>query len=381
MSTNLLVSIYFKFDNDIFMKSILLVRTSAIGDVIQTLPVAEYLRQKFPEARIDWVVEKGIAPLLRQLKVFNADRPLIDTVIEIESRKWAKAPWLKQSRQCVRRLRDSEYDVLFDLQGNTKSALITLLARAKEKVGFGWKSVREKTNVLATSKRFELPLDLNIRQKYLQLVQSYLRDDLPFESKGFYFDLLPEESSRLNGMLQLPFMQKPPILMIAAGSKWKNKKLHDDALIALMRQAEESAEVRFLVIFGNEEEKAFAEKLLALFPHNAMAAGSLSLPLWQALMRHVDGIIAVDSAALHFAGTTQTPSFSVFGPTSAQIFKPIERQHYAYQGKCPYGRNFHKQCPILRTCPTGACIRALKGDELETLFSQWCGSLAKQDVQ
>ncbi len=360
------------------MKSILLVRTSAIGDVIQTLPVAEYLRERFPEAKIDWVVEKGIAPLLRQLKVFDANQPLINTVIEVESKKWAKAPWLKERRQCVQTLRNQEYDALFDLQGNTKSALITLLARAKEKVGFGWKSVREKPNVLATSKRFELPLDLNIRQKYLKLVQSFFGDELPFQSKGFAFDLLPEESSRLNDLLQHPLMQKPPVLMIAAGSKWKNKKLHDDALISLLKQVEARSQTQFLFIFGNGEEKAFAERLLALFPDNAMAVGSLSLPLWQALMWHVDGIIAVDSAALHFAGTTQTSSFSVFGPTSAQIFKPLEEQHYAYQGKCPYGRTFHKQCPILRTCATGACIRDLKADELEAPFWQWFESIVQQ---
>jgi heptosyltransferase I len=66
-------------------RSILIVKTSAIGDVIQTFPVLEYLRRKFPEAKIDWVVEEGIAPLLYA-------HPQIGEVITIRSKVWRKAP-------------------------------------------------------------------------------------------------------------------------------------------------------------------------------------------------------------------------------------------------------------------------------------------------
>lgn len=366
------------------MKSILLVRTSAIGDVVQTFPVIEYLRAKFPAAKIDWVVEKGIAPLLRQLKGGISEHPLVDQVVEVEFKKWARSPWLTQSRSAfkdfVQLLRKDEYDVVFDLQGNSKSALITMLARGKEKVGYGWNSVREKPNVLATTRRFEFPLDLNIREKYLKLVQSYYGDLDPFVSRGISFQLSAVEAERLQRLLNDPVMQSPFKLMVAVGSKWNNKKLGDDALISLLKEAQASANAALVLIYGNAEEKLFAEKLLSLFPTNAIAVGDLTLPLWQALMRHVDGIIAVDSAALHFAGTAQTPSFSVFGPTSAHIFKPLEQQHHAFQGSCPYGKTFHKQCPILRSCATGACIRNLTFKQLKSPFAKWMEELLSQKL-
>ncbi len=366
------------------MKSILLVRTSAIGDVVQTFPVIEYLRGKFPVARIDWVVEKGIAPLLRQLKGDRSERPLIDQVIEVETKKWVRSPWLKQSRAAfkdfVQLLRKNEYDVVFDLQGNSKSALVTMLARGKDKVGFGWHSVREKPNVIATTHRFEFPLDLNIREKYLKLAQAYYGDSFPFVSRGITFHLSIAESERLQGLLLEPVMQHSFKLMVAVGSKWNNKKFADDTLISLLKEAQACANAALVLIYGNAEEKLFAEKLLSTFPNNTMAVGELTLPLWQSLMRYVDGIIAVDSAALHFAGTTQTPSFSVFGPTLASIFKPLEQQHHVFQGSCPYGKTFHKQCPILRSCATGACMRNLTFEQLKTPFAQWIEELLSQKL-
>ncbi len=363
------------------MQSILLVRTSAIGDVVQTFPVIEYLRAKFPQAKIDWVAEKGIAPLLRQLA--SEGKPLIDQVIEIDPKQWFKSIWTQEARgqlkTCVETLQAGRYDLVFDLQGNTKSAFVTMIAKAKEKVGFGWGSVREKTNLIATTQRFDFPLDLNIREKYLKLVQAYYGDDQPFVSRGVAFNLLPSEAARLEHLLQDPLMHQPLKLMVAVGSKWKNKKMSDETLAALLKKAQQETGAALLIIYGNAEEKAEAESLLSRLEGPAAAIGELTLPLWQTLMRHVDGIIAVDSAALHFAGTTATPSFSLFGPTSAAIFKPVGQQHHTYQGSCPYGRTFHKQCPILRTCSTGACIKGLSSNELEKPFKAWLEELIPKD--
>ena len=137
----------------------------------------------------------------------------------------------------------------------------------------------------------------------------------------------------------------------------------------------------FLFIFGNEEEKRIAESLDVHFNERSIPVGDLSLPLWQALMWEMDGVIAVDSAALHLCGTTQTPSFSVFGPTLPSYFKPMEPRHVAVHGSCPYGRTFSSQCPVLRTCATGACIRQLPADELFHSFKEWSVAYLEQAVK
>jgi heptosyltransferase-1 len=92
-------------------------------------------------------------------------------------------------------------------------------------------------------------------------------------------------------------------------------------------------------------------------------------------MDSVDLVVAMDSLPLHLAGTTKVKTFSVFGASLASKFKPAGKKHLTLQGHCPYGRVFEKRCPILRTCPTGACIRSLTGKAVFNAFKlQWDAS-------
>ncbi len=346
--------------------SILLIKTSAIGDVIQTFPVLEYLRRKFPDSQIDWVVEQPISPLLKA-------HPLVDRVIEVRTKAWRKAPFSEETRSefsaFVKEMRSTLYDLAIDLQGNTKSAVVTASAKAKVKLGYGWGSVREKSNVLVTNKRLNVAPDLNARLKYLRLVQGYFGDLGEFNAQGVRLNLSDQERERLESI-----PRKRPQLMVSFGSKWANKRLEHSTLNALLQKIALEYDFSFLFIFGDEEEKKVADELAVSLGERATTVGNLSLPLWQALMWEVHGVIAVDSAALHLCGTTQTPSFSVFGPSLASSYKPLEDRHMAVQGTCPYGRTFVSRCPILRTCATGACIRNLKAEDLFAAFKRWAVS-------
>jgi heptosyltransferase-1 len=348
--------------------SILIVKTSAIGDVIQTFPVLDYLYKKFPGVAIDWVAEQGIAPLLKA-------HPQLRNAIEIQSKAWRKSPFCLQTRSqfCafVRKLRQTEYDLLFDLQGNAKSAVVTLCAKAKIKVGFGWKSLREKCNLLATDKRYSFPADMNIRLKYLGLVQEHCGDAGEWKAQEVRLKISQEEEQRLDKICREIGILKRLKLMVCFGSKWPNKRLESSALERFLKKIASRDAPFFVFIYAGEEEKVLADRLASLFKESSACVGDLSLPLWQALMWKMDGVIAVDSAALHLCGTTKTPSFSIFGPSLASRYKPLEERHLAVQGRCPYGKVFPTQCPILRTCSTGACIRQLEVDELFTSYKTW----------
>jgi heptosyltransferase-1 len=253
------------------------------------------------------------------------------------------------------------------LQGNGKSALVTACAKAKVKVGFGFRSAREKTNLLATHVRFNVP-EAPIRSKYLRLVQDYFQDSEKNEPQCVRLKLSEKENNRLQELLAA---KKAPWLMVAPHSKWANKQLGKATLGHLLASIAARFPFSFLFIYGNEEEKRIADALASGFPQRALTVGNLTLPLWQALMYESSSVLAVDSAALHLCATTSTPSFSVFGPTLATVFKPTGDRHAAIQGCCPYAKTFVKQCPLLRTCPTGACIKDLKTDPLFEAFCSW----------
>ncbi len=345
---------------------IVIVKTSAIGDVLQTFPVLEYLRARFPEAQIDWVAERMCAELL-------SAHPLLDHLLVIETKKWRKnlARYWAEIAAFKKRLQCTRYDLVIDLQGNTKSALITLWTDAEEKIGFSWKNAPEKPNVLATTKRYSPPLDLSSRARNLFVVQEHFGDAEPFESRPVH--LKHDPSPRLQ---EIVAKLKPARFMICPGSKWKNKQLPEETWKALLQKMHAHTACSFVFIWSSIEEKCQAERLHALFPENSLAVGDLSLNLWQALMLEMHGVIACDSAALHLAATSGTATFSIFGPSQATFYNPPGKRHAAFQGSCPYGRTFSKRCPILRTCATGACMSSLTAEDIFDGLISWLEEIA-----
>ena len=106
--------------------NILIVKLSSLGDVVHAMPALQDIRRALPQARIDWVVERGFAPLVRRCEGVNR-------VIECELRLWRHSPLSGQTRQAWRlfkaELQREPYDAVIDLQGLTKSALVARLAR------------------------------------------------------------------------------------------------------------------------------------------------------------------------------------------------------------------------------------------------------------
>ena len=340
---------------------VLIVKTSALGDIVQTFPVIEYIKKKFPEASIDWVVEQPFSSLI-------SAHPGVEHTITIDTKAWRKGFLSSGVRsnmyQAIKRLRHEHYDVIFDLQGNVKSGLVTAFARGKTKIGFSRDSVAEWPNVLCTNLRFSSPEGLNVRSTYLHLVQSFF-NDIGSEMGAIpsVLKLTREEEQQLNVLRHDLKKRGKPLVMICHGSNWKNKQLTLEALSEFLKLLQVRSECDFAFVWGSETEKAEALLLQQEFS-TSVVLPKMSLPILQHLMADMQLIVAMDSLPLHLAATTATPTFSVFGASLGARYAPNGERHHFVQGNCPYGRSFSKRCPILRTCPTGACIRDFSGRHL-----------------
>lgn len=347
------------------MNKILIVKASSIGDVIHAFPVLPYLKGRFPEVEISWVVEKGIAPLLRS-------HPLIDRVIEINTRLWRNElftirTW-KEFFHIRKALRESSYDAIFDLQGNVKSALFTLMAKGKAKVGFSYASVHEKINFFATNHHIDIDKRDPIRSQHLKIVSGYLGDVKEIIPGPILLKTAPEERLRLQSVLASSELAKGARIMVCFASRWGNKQLSFSTLFSFLQEIKNKFDPSYLFVYGSQEEQMQAERLCKAFSEQSIPIGNMSLPFWQNLMNEVDCVISVDSAALHLCATTGTPSFSVFGPSASSVFAPQRKLDAAVQGKCPYGMTFLKTCEKLRTCKTGACMKEISVEELTCSF-------------
>lgn len=342
------------------MPRLLIVKTSSLGDIVQTFPVLSYLKARDISVEIDWVVERPFADLVKA-------HPHVSRVITIDSKNWRKRPFSCWSdfKSSIQNLRQYRYDLVFDLQGNTKSALFTKLARAPIKVGLAPPALPEWPNRLVTTHRYLPEEGLSIREEYLNIVSQYFQENAPRFSDRIQLKLTPEQAEILQQLSQQLPQNTKLRLLVCPGSAWANKQMEEKALSALLQALyHEFPLAVFYFAWGNPLEHELAKRLSLSCSDRGLVLPKLSLPVLQNFMGLVDCILAMDSLPLHLAATSGTATFSVFGASAAAKYAPKGEQHLAIQGNCPYKRTFEKRCPILRTCSTGACIRSLTADHL-----------------
>lgn len=348
---------------------ILLVKTSALGDIVHCFQVARYIKQHIPNAFIGWVVEKPFAELVKA-------NPDVDKTYLIESKRWRKglfsrSVW-REVRQFRRDLKDEPFDLVIDLQGNIKSALITATARSKRKVGFAVPYVAERPSILTTNERYLPPAGGNIRDDYLYLAHKAINGpllksrDLP----SVQLKMTEQQAQANRQFLQSLPSDVPYKVMVFPGAAWKNKQLSESDLQGFLQETERYLGRGILLAWGSADEHALAKRLEEKLQH-AKVMDRLALPQLQNLIGSMQLVIAMDSLPLHLAATVQVPTYSFFGPSEAQKYAPQGDMHGVYQGACPYGVSFTRRCPKLRTCETGNCIRKIEVDPVFEGFKVW----------
>lgn len=345
------------------MVKILIVKTSALGDIVHLFPTIAFLKEIHPDCEIDWVVEEPCSALVEA-------NPHINQVIPVRSKKWRKeclslATWA-EIRTAIRTLRAKEYDVVFDFQGNIKSGLFTFFAKSRCKVGFGKSTVSETPNRLFTNLQVDPPSGLNVRNEYIALAEAWGQKKAHYLASTL-LRLTDAEKTQLNRLLQQRVLNRN--IMVCPGSNWPNKQLAPGSLTGLLKRIDGNMSCKFWLIYGTAAEKKRVEAMQGQLK-DAIVVEKLSLPLLQNLMAHMDQVIAVDSVALHLAGEAEVATFAVFGPSLAAKFSPFGPNHCTVQGRCPYGKVFPRRCNILRSCSTGACIHDLEVDQLYTKYMQ-----------
>lgn len=342
---------------------ILIVKTSALGDIIQCFPALAFLRGLFPDGEISWVVERSFAPLLTA-------HPYINRVLQIDTKRWRQRPFCIESWSDIYTtlvsLRKDTYDFAIDFQGNLKSGLLIGSVKSREKIGLSWKVAPEWPNTFFTSKRFNIDLFQPISDQYLDLVANCFSKKEVRRSSFIDLKISKEEEDWIKREIKPGFR-----IMVCMGSNWENKKLSFQTWRLFLKQVQLKVVPTFYFVWGNQKEREEAEKMHRIFFKHSVLLSPMSLPVWQQMMVQMNLIFSLDSGALHLAATTKTPTYSFFGPSSSKIYEPSGDRHGSYQGSCPYGEIFTKRCSKLRTCKSGACLKKVRAQSLFEDFSRW----------
>lgn len=294
---------------------VLVVRLSAIGDVIHSLPVACALREAFPHCAVGWVVESRAAALLR-------GHPAIDELVEVP-RGFLKSPgYLWQLR---RRLRQWHPDVAIDVQSLSKSAVVAWLSGARWRIGFARPQGREIAPWL--DRVLVQPKAVHVVEQYLELLEP-LGIRRPAVRFGIP-ELLGEAEAAAAWIEQ--YGLGGGFAVLNAGSGWPSKQWPSERFAALACHLGEVWRLPSLVVWSGEGERRLAEAIVGGAGGHARLAPATSLRELAALVRRARLFVSSDTGPLHLAAALGTPCVGLYGPWPAERNGPYGPQHIAIQ--------------------------------------------------
>lgn len=283
------------------MKRIAIVKLSALGDIVHAMVALQFIKARFPDLQIDWLVEARFANLLR-------DNPHISNVLTVNL-KAAKNNKLAifQEIKTVRNYARENYDLIIDAQGLLKSA-ITARFLGKKVAGFDKNSIREPLASLFYTKKIvcayeENTIDRNCAVLAKSLDFSILPDEI-LNKQPFLFFHAPKVD------FQLFLKRNLKNIVLVIGSTWASRNYPAEKFVEVANALKQNC----LVIWGNQSEFETAQNM-AKQSDFIKVLPALDLNDLKALLSQVNLVIGNDTGPTHIAWGLNVPSITLFGCT------------------------------------------------------------------
>jgi heptosyltransferase I len=348
-------------------KRILLIKPSALGDVVHTLPVLVKLRARYPDAQIDWLITPENADLVR-------NHPALSNTIFFRrnqfgqfGRTWAATFGPFKLLRAVRRAR---YELVVDLHGQFRSAIVTMATGAPVRIGFdrpgawpkiagmesvrgaigrrGWKGAREGS-WMAYTHRIPIPtLDVHAVDRYLWIAPLLGLDDRPPDMR---IHLRPDEEQAVNALLISHGLESRPLAVLVPGTIWETKHWNVEGFAAVGRHLLASGLA--VVVAGTRRDRLRSQQIVSLCPGACDLSGQTRISGLVALIKRATICMTNDSGSMHVAVAVSTPVVSVFGPTNPVWIGPCGQPDAVVRAdvSCsPCNLRRLRQCPHNHRC-------------------------------
>lgn len=344
------------------MKRILIIRSSAIGDVVFATPIVSALRTTYPDAFIAWLVEPGIDQLLQPDPGIN------------ECILWPKQEWialfkkgklfnlLREVWSFRSALRNKKFEVVLDLQGILKSGVLGWLSGAPRRIGLG---SREGSQWLMTEVVERGGKKARISSEYLHLSQR-----LRLDGGQFLPHLYLDQAAEASALLKLKDKKLVPgqYAVFAVFTTRPQKHWVNSGWKQLGQLTQQQISLTPLIL-GGAGERQEALELAAAIPGAVSLAGDTSLAEAVALIRHAGAVIGVDTGLTHMGIALSVPTVAIFGSTCPYTLTCRENAQVIWLGL---------SCSPCKRNPTCAgawtCLKDISAErvflELERVYRQ-----------
>ncbi len=333
-------------------RRICLIKPSALGDIVQSLPIVHAIRYRFPSASIAWIINDQLAPLID-------GHGIVDQVIPFERNRFHSID--AKSRQGIRQLAQSlakyRFDLVIDLQGLLRSAMLGLATKAPIRIGLA--SAREGANYTYTHIAQDGPFETNAVDRYWSVARLLGAGGI---DKSFELGLTESEK----GWAREKLLRFPrPWLAIHPGAKWITKRFPAEKFAQAARQWSNSQRGTVIAV-GAPGDQVLAQTMRDELAHQPMLdlVGQTNLRQLAGLLAEVDLLMTNDSGPMHLAAAVGTPTISVFTCTSPIRSGPFGVGHQFLQTSISCRASYQKECSHR------SCMKELAADQLVPLLDQ-----------
>ena len=347
---------------------ILLIKPSALGDVVHTLPVLVKLRARYPRARIDWLITPENAEVVRY-------HPALSNVVLFARRDFSKRGrrWraFLSFFDLLKQIRGAKYELIIDMHGQVRSAFFALISGARVRIGFdrpvkrgltvsaehdlknipshGWRGAREGSWIAYTH-RIPIPtLDVHAIDRYLWVAPLLGLDDNP---PDLTIHLSPQATNKVNRLLEehgVPASK--PLVVLVPGTIWETKHWTIEGFAGVARQFLQDGFA--VALAGTTRDQQRCRQIAAAAPGTCDLSGKTTPADLAALIRRAEVAVTNDSGSMHVAASLGKPMVSVFGPTNPVHIGPYERPESVVRVDLPCSPcNYRRlsQCPFDHAC-------------------------------
>jgi heptosyltransferase-1 len=331
--------------------NILIVKLSAIGDVVHTLPALNAIRRVFPQARITWLVEEAAAGLLE-------GHPALDHVMISRRKTWIKglrAPQrrrhLKEMIAFVHELRRLRYDMVFDFQASIKGAVLIALMRGRRKIGFGRGLEHQELSYLVLNERIPaVSMEIHALDRGLLLLRAV---GIPCHDIEYRLPITAEHHRRTDRLLSDQGLAGRGFVAVNPMAQWETKLWDQDKFA----RAADCVQRQFglaVVFTGGPEDRLYVRAIQdKMVTASINTAGRTDLLTLAALLQRAEAMITTDTGPMHMAAAVGTPTVALFGPTAPWRTGPYGNMHRVVRAVPSCGPCFKRQCPKGTECMTG----------------------------
>ncbi|MBT7558603.1 lipopolysaccharide heptosyltransferase I [Candidatus Woesearchaeota archaeon] len=279
---------------------IAIVKLSALGDIIHAMVALQFIKRKYPDCQIDWIVEEGFKGILE-------NNPDIDKIHTVNLKKAKQQKSLKLLFKEFKKIRQfGKYDLVIDAQGLIKSAIVARMIPSDKTFGFDKDSLRESFAAKFYTDTCHINYDENIIKRNLFVISSALGISISHD------DIISKQPFLL-AKNQIPpnsLSNSKANIAIIPGASFKSKIYPVEKYIQLANKLD----ANIVILWGNEEEKLMAEQI-QFNASNVSISSKLTLDELKVVIAQMDLIIGGDTGPTHMAWALNVPSITLFGST------------------------------------------------------------------